>query len=303
MRNIIPCTAGRIALLEPSMIQSIVEQKAYQRGHEYFKESRVRLLEADETDIAATVRGNSGVYEQTVRLREGNLVTVCSCTLIEQPMCRHCVAVLLEYHRWSSQRGRRDTSPPRDLRTERNDKDLRHREASNNHKPAVTIDQDMRLSDVIAFVEWAQPAMRSLARNQSLPEAPHLGSGIIAEWVRTIGDLHQKQREHEDVTQALHADLAQRDLQVEELRQQLKASEQEVNASNQACRRLEEEVASYQAVIGKLRDLTKSIGRFDAGVKTVAGDLSKSQGQLEQLAQSFREVSQSLQDLAKTRAS
>lgn len=304
MRNSIPCTAGRIALLEPPMIQSIVEQKAYQRGHEYFKESRVRLLEADDTDIAATVRGNSGVYEQTIRLRDGNLVTACSCSLIEQPMCRHCVAVLLEYQRWAAQRGRRDARDPRDVRDPReHPTEPKPSAPKANGKATSPGQQDVRLSEVIAFVDWAQPAMRSLANEETLPEAPPLPSGMVAEWVQTIITLDRRRREHEDVHQALHADLAQRDQQLQQLRQQLKVGQDELGVARDTTKRLEQDVANYQGVIAKLTDLSKSLGRFDVDVKAVAGDLSKSQGQLEVLAQSFREASAALQNLANQRPS
>lgn len=286
------------------MIQAIVEQKAFQRGHEYFKESRVRLLEADDTDIAATVRGNSGVYEQTIRLREGSLVTACSCSLIEQPMCRHCVAVLLEYHRWSSQRARRDTGAVREARGGRElreTKDVRAKDVTSNGKTAGSQEQDVRLSEVIAFVQWAQPAMRSLSQNDPLPDSPCLPDGMVAEWVQTICDLHARQREHEAVQQDLHADLAQRDLQLQELHEQLKAAQAGLAEARQTNQRLERDIASYEHVMAKLNELSQSMARFDGDIQTIAGDMGKSQHHLEGLAHSFREVFLVLQDLAKSR--
>ena len=302
MRNTIPCTAGRIALLEPSMIQAIVEQKAFQRGHEYFKESRVRLLEADDTDIAATVRGNSGIYEQTIRLREGTLVTACSCSLIEQPMCRHCVAVLLEYHRWSSQRTRRDAGTVRESRNGlREGKEIRPTDAGSNGKSTASQEQDVRLSEVIAFVQWAQPAMRSLSQNAPLPDSPRLPDGMVADWVQTICALHARQREHEAVQQDLHADLAQRDVQLQELREQLKTAQAGLAEARQTNQGLERDVAKYQGVMTKLKELSESIARFDGDMKTVAGDLGKSHHQFEGLVRSFHEVSLALQNIAKPR--
>ncbi len=286
------------------MIQSIVEQKAFQRGNEYFRENRVRLLEANETDIAATVRGNSGVYEQTLRLREGNLVTVCSCSLIEQPMCRHCVAVLLEYNRWSSQRSKRevrDVHGPREAHAGAH-AEPRAKEALPNGKSVAKPDSDVRLSEVIAFVEWAQPAMSALARNESLPEVPHMPSGTVSEWVQTIAMMDRRRREHEEVHQALHTDLAQRDLQLQQLRDQLKVGQGELGQARETCKKLEQEVAGYKTVLSKLADLSKSLGRFDTEIKSVAGDLSKGQGQLEHLSQSFRDVALALQELAKPRS-
>ncbi|MFO0774961.1 MAG: hypothetical protein U0172_09880 [Nitrospiraceae bacterium] len=331
MRNTIPCTAGQIGLLEPAMIESIVEAKAFQRGHEYFKAGRVRLLEANDRDVTATVRGNSGTYEQTVRLRDGNLVTACTCSLIEQPMCRHCVAVLLEFHRWAAQRGHRESAQS----TGRHAEHASHSSGGhgrpsqavpsygNGHgngngngagqaaPPAAAprasapsggaVDQDVRLSDVIAFVEWAQPAMRCLAQNQPLPEAPRLGAGVIGEWVQTVTNITRQHQQQDEVTQALHADLAQRDHQLEQLRQQLARAEADLRTSRESTDKLKHEVESYQSAFGKIGDLAKGIGRFSADIKGVTNDLSRGQSHLEQLAQSFQDVSQSLHTLAKSR--
>ncbi|MES4785734.1 MAG: hypothetical protein C4294_07860, partial [Nitrospiraceae bacterium] len=101
MRGKISCSAQRLNLLTPAMIQSVVESSAFKIAHQYFSESRVRIVEADESEISSVVIGNSGAYEQTIRLKEGALTTKCACPLNEQPLCRHAIAVLLEYHRWA----------------------------------------------------------------------------------------------------------------------------------------------------------------------------------------------------------
>ena len=100
MRNKIPCSADRLSLLDPPMIQGVVDRNAFHLGNQYLSENRVRIVEADEAQISSAVIGNSGLYEQTIRLKDGHLVSKCSCSLPEEPMCRHCIAVLLEYHRW-----------------------------------------------------------------------------------------------------------------------------------------------------------------------------------------------------------
>jgi uncharacterized Zn finger protein len=56
-------------------------------------ENRVRIVEADDAQISSAVIGNSGLYEQTIRLKDGHLISKCSCALPEEPMCRHCIAV------------------------------------------------------------------------------------------------------------------------------------------------------------------------------------------------------------------
>src|SRR6188472_2361772 len=104
MRNKIPCSAERLSLLDPPMIQSVVDRNAFHLGTQYLSENRVRIVEADDAQISSAVIGNSGLYEQTIRLKDGHLVSKCSCSLPEEPMCRHCIAALLEYHRWTQPR-------------------------------------------------------------------------------------------------------------------------------------------------------------------------------------------------------
>ncbi len=100
MRNKIPCSAERLGLLDPQMIQSVADANAFHIGRQYATEDRVRIVEADDSQVSSAVIGNSGLYEQTIRLKDGHLLSKCSCALPEEPMCRHCIAVLLEYHRW-----------------------------------------------------------------------------------------------------------------------------------------------------------------------------------------------------------
>ncbi len=100
MLNKMPCAADQLNLLEPTMIQSVVEASAFKLGSQYLAENRVRIEEADAVSITSVVTGYSGPYKQTMQLKDGTLITECSCDLTEQPLCRHCVAVLLAYHRW-----------------------------------------------------------------------------------------------------------------------------------------------------------------------------------------------------------
>ena len=92
MRNKIPCSAERLSLLDPPMIQGVVDRNAFHLGSQYLTENRVRIVEADDAQISSAVIGNSGLYEQTIRLKDGHLVSKCSCSLPEEPMCRHCIA-------------------------------------------------------------------------------------------------------------------------------------------------------------------------------------------------------------------
>src|SRR5512145_1952718 len=110
MRNKIPCSAERLSLLDTPMIQAVVDRNAFHLGTQYLSENRVRIVEANEAQITSAVVGNSGLYEQNIRLKDGHLVSKCSCALPEEPMCRHCIAVLLEYQRWAQPRQPRNAN-------------------------------------------------------------------------------------------------------------------------------------------------------------------------------------------------
>lgn len=97
MQSKIACTAGKLSLLQPDMIQQIVAGVAYQTGSQYAAENRVRLLTSDEAHITASVTGNYWMHEQDIKLKDGFLVSRCSCRVEEQPLCRHGIAALLAY--------------------------------------------------------------------------------------------------------------------------------------------------------------------------------------------------------------
>ncbi len=104
MLNKMPCAADNLNLLEPTMIQSVVEASAFKLGSEYLAEDRVRIAVADAVLITSVVIGASGLHKQTMHLKDGTLITQCSCTSTAQPLCRHCVAVLLAYHQLETRR-------------------------------------------------------------------------------------------------------------------------------------------------------------------------------------------------------
>lgn len=97
MQSKIACSAGKLSLLQPDMIQQIVAGVAYQTGAQYAAENRVRLMSSDEAHISASVTGNFWMHEQDIKLKDGWLVSNCSCRVEEQPLCRHGIAALLAY--------------------------------------------------------------------------------------------------------------------------------------------------------------------------------------------------------------
>jgi hypothetical protein len=98
MQSRISCSAGKLSLLNPEMIEQIVAEVAFKTGTQYAAESRVRLTTSDEGHIVSSVTGNYWMHEQDIRLKDGYLVTNCSCRVEEQPICRHSIAALLAYH-------------------------------------------------------------------------------------------------------------------------------------------------------------------------------------------------------------
>ncbi|HEX6532270.1 MAG TPA: hypothetical protein VF019_06555 [Nitrospira sp.] len=290
MRNKIPCSAERLSLLDPPMIQSVVDRNAFHLGTQYLSENRVRIVEADEAQISSAVIGNSGLYEQTIRLKEGHLVSKCSCSLPEEPMCRHCIAVMLEYHRWVQPRAKKAKAaapvPP---------------ETTAPSKPTVlsSVSADLKLSEVLAFIEWLQPAMKALEKGQPLPDASRL-SGDLAAWIQVIGNLEERRRESEEIQLTLESEQREREAYVQRMTQQLQASMAEVKAAQTQLQQFQQEVATYQDMFTKVAEIASEVGGYDSQLKTIAGELISKGTQLDKVATSFREVAAALKTITKS---
>lgn len=295
MRNKIPCSAERLSLLDPPMIQSVVDRSAFHIGNQYLSENRVRIVEADESQISSAVIGNSGLYEQTIRLKDGHLISKCSCSLPEEPMCRHCIAVLLEYHRWAQPRT--TSKPPKAPAPSAS----AAAPAANGASAATafsTGSPDLKLSEMIAFVEWVQPAMKAIERGQQLPDSPRLG-GEVGAWIHAIQNLEARRRESEEVQVNLESEMRDREAFVTRMTQQLQASMTELKVSQTSCQQLQQELTSYRDMLGKLAEIASEVGGYDSQLKSVAGELLAKGTQLDKLAGSFREVATALRTLAK----
>ena len=204
MKGKIACSATRLGLLEPAMVQSVVEANAFQIGKQYSSDNRVRITEANDLHLTSAVMGNSGLYEQTIQLKDGFLDARCTCTLSEQPLCRHGVAALLEYHRWSKPRPTR-----KEPEFKKNHESQTASIADLNVLPASS--PDLKLSELTVFIEWMQLAVRSIERGQSVPAQPSSGSGEISSWIRAIRHLDDRRREGEEIQVGLEADLRNRE--------------------------------------------------------------------------------------------
>ncbi len=288
MRNKIPCSAERLSLLDPPMIQGVVDRNAFHLGTQYLSENRVRIVEADEAHISSAVIGNSGLYEQTIRLKDGHLVSKCSCSLPEEPMCRHCIAVLLEYHRWVQPRQKKPRPAPGVAA-----------EFSNGKAPVLSTFSDLKLSEVLAFIEWFQPAVKALEKGVPLPDASRL-TGDVAAWTQIIRNLDERRRESEEIQLTLESEQRERDAYVQRMTQQLQASMTEVKAAQAQLHHIQQEMASHQDMFAKVAEIASEVGGYDSQIKTIAGELINKGTQLDKLATSFREVATALKTLTKS---
>lgn len=297
MRNKIPCSAERLSLLDPPMIQSVVDRSAFHIGNQYLAENRVRIVEADEAQISSAVIGNSGLYEQTIRLKDGHLVSKCSCSLPEEPMCRHCIAVLLEYHRWAQPRSAakkpKPSASPSPTATPSTNGNGNVTAAS-----ASISSTDLKLSEMMAFVEWLQLAMKFLEEGQPLPESPKL-DGEVGAWIHAIYNLEERRRESEEVQVKLESEVRDREAYLGRLTQQLQASMTELKTSQAACQQLQQELTVYRDMLARVTEMASEVGGYDSQLKTVAGELLSKGTQLDKLAGSFREVATALKAITK----
>ncbi|MFO0705351.1 MAG: hypothetical protein U0412_00720 [Nitrospira sp.] len=299
MRNKIPCSADRLGLLDPQMIQAVVETSAFQIGHQYLTENRVRIVEADDAQISSAVIGNSGLYEQTIRLKDGHLVSKCSCSLPEEPICRHCIAVLLEYHRWSQPRqSRKAKEAPREAKPTPQPESTT---TNGDGKPSMgqSASTDIKLSEVMLFVEWVQPAMKAIEKLQPMPQPPPLPSGEVASWIQTIRNLEDRRRDSEEVQLKLEGEMRDREAYVGRLTQQLQTSIAEAKAAQAASQDLQRELSSYKNMLAKIAELSGEISRYDGQIKSVAQEFLNKGNQLDRLAGSFKEVAEALKSITK----
>ena len=298
MRNKIPCSAERLSLLDPSMIQAVVDRNAFHIGNQYLSENRVRIVEADDAQISSAVIGNSGLYEQTIRLKDGHLISKCSCALPEEPMCRHCIAVLLEYHRWAKPRnGQQKKAKPSAA--------PQPGPASPNRDsapaPSAASTTDLKLGEVMAFIEWLRPAIKALERGQPLPDSPKPG-GDLAPWIQAIRNLEERRRESEEARMNLESDMRDREAYVGRLTQQVQASLEEIKAGQASSQHLQQELTTCKEILAKVSEIASEVGSYDSQLKSIASEVMSKGTQLDKLAQSFKEVSTALKALTKTSA-
>lgn len=295
MQNKIPCTAERLGLLDPQMIRAISNGSAFQIARKYFTEGRIRIVEADDARITSTLIGNSGLYEQMIHLKDGHLISRCSCTLPEAPMCRHCIAVLLEYYRCAQPRQSQPSSV---------------QEASNTPPPASPsvngktsspqwCAADLKLSDVMRFMEWLQPATKAIQTQGPLPDPPALNSNEVSVWIRTIRSLAESRRESEQVSTRLKAEIRDRETHVQRLTQELQISMDERKAAQVTRDELRLKIASHEETLAKVEELATELATYEEQMRVAGSERLQERSQFEKLAGAVKETVQALKAAVK----
>lgn len=248
MRNRISCSAHELNQLDADMLQSVVGGTVFEEGNQYFSAQRVKILDADRTQITAEVHGVYGVYAQTIKLRAGTLSTRCSCPSTEQPFCRHCVAVLLhQFHNGSSlkpsaKEAHKDPAPPSDPRVR----------AGAPYAEESAGAGDLNFWEAILFIDWVQKAVGLLGKEATLPPVPDSLGGVAREWVGVVEHLNSQCLEgEEDRIDALRS-LQSAESMVDNLTKKLDDLKVQAEAAQQNCRVLEKKVKQLQDSLAEL---------------------------------------------------
>lgn len=288
-RNQIPCTAQRLSQLRPEMVQAVVPGSAYAVGHRYFSERRVRIVQADEAKITSEVAGASGLYRQTIRLTDGTLMARCSCPSSEAPLCRHCVAVLLEYIRLlpdpvqgSSQKMAAQDDPA-------------------SGRTAAPSALGVRLREITIFLEWLQPAMNALKAGGALPATPALEPGEALEGVQTLQTLEERMRHGDETIAALRRELSAKEEHLLRLAHDLESAHDQVKELQAVCEELKLDVDRQQAEVSRLVEIEQERDRLADLIKEMTSDLVKRVGDLDRLVAERERVSGEKQGLPNAR--
>ncbi|MCP9440229.1 MAG: hypothetical protein NNA20_08605 [Nitrospira sp.] len=293
MRYKIACSAERLGLLDPQMIESVVAANAFQIGRQYVAENRVRIVDANDTQISAAVIGHSGLYEQTIKLKDDHLVSKCSCTLSEEPMCRHCIAALLEYHRWTQPRQSQKGKASRPSAT---DADPANTPSA---PPPSSMVPDVKLTDIMQFVAWLGPTFKAIESESAIPSPPHLEPGTVSTWIATITNLELRRRENQQALRDLQAEMRDREAYLDRLSQQLQTSIAEAKAAQVALHALQREATRYQTTLAQAAGLVEEVKGQETEIRTAARDLLEKATHLDTLTTSFHELTELLEQTLK----
>lgn len=249
MRNRISCSAQELNQLDAAMLQSVVGGTVFEEGNQYFLAQRVKILDADGTQIMAEVNAAYGVYAQTIKLRAGILSTRCSCPSTEQPFCRHCVAVLLhQFHNGSSLKPSAKAAhkvpapPPSDPRVR----------AAVPYAEESEGAGDLNFWEAILFIDWVQKAVGLLGKEATLPPVPDSLGGVAREWVSMVERLNSQCLESEEDRSDALRNLQSAEGTIDVLTKKLDVLKVEAEVAQQNCSVLEKKVKQLQDSLAEL---------------------------------------------------
>jgi DNA repair ATPase RecN len=210
-------------------------------------------------------------------------------------MCRHCIAVLLEYHRWTQPKNGQQRKMKPSAAAQPTQAPPNRNGAS---APSSAPTADLKMGEVMGFIEWLQPAIKALERGQPLPDSPKL-AGDLASWIQAIRNQEERRRESEEIQINLESDRRDREAYVGRLTQQVQTSMEEIKAAQARSQQLQQELTACKEILTKVSEVTAELESYDNQLTSIAGEVMSKGSQLDTLAQSFREASTALKELAK----
>jgi hypothetical protein len=272
MLNKISCSAATLEQLTPTSIRSVVNAETYDLGSQYFSENRVQLLSADNGSILSQVKGLHATYKQSISLEHGKLATSCSCSSKEQPFCRHCTAVLLQWH-----------SQGRTAKTKPVEKEVEVK----SQTPDSALALSATLREFCSFIEWLNLASADLQLGKPLPAAPSLDSPELLRCFKVIHELQGRMIRSDETCSALEDELAAREKQMEQLTLQLQSA---VAESKETRTTAEEIQRDLQRTRKRLSAIEGSQGQLGTKLVGLADAMSSKGLELNQLAAAIKEL-------------
>ncbi len=299
-RNQIPCTAQRLSQLQPEMVQAVVPMSAYAIGHKYCNERRARIVQADETSITAEVKGERGRYQQTIRLTDGTLMAHCTCPSTEAPLCRHCVAALLEYIRLSPDavQGFSQKTAPQDGGLEQPVAEAEPAPMQNgpaSGRTAASSVLGVQLREVTVFIDWLQAAVNALKTGGTLPATPALDPGEALEGVRALQKLEGRAQQGEETCVALRKELSAKEQHLLRLAHDLESANDQIKKLQAACEELKLDVERQKVTVSRLVEIEQERDKLTDQIKEMTNELVKRTGDLDRLAAEWKRVSEERQ--------
>ncbi len=293
MRNKIVCSAKKLSQLEPNMVHSVVGGHVFKLGKQYLSESRVRVIDSTESQINSEVAGTYGVYSQNIKLKSGTLSTKCSCPATEQPFCRHCVAVLLEFY--NSYVSQMPVEEPAEAAQEITT--IEPVAEQPPPPPSGGSSVDLKFHEVGIFIDWVQATVHALAHGNSLPPLPELGPGQVRNWAEAIQDLRDQCQRSDDSRRKIEIELKSCEKNIVSLTQDLEGMTQEAKEAKVAGTALQRELEDSREMLDNYAEVAKERDRYVDQLNSMRGELLRRGAELDGLVASLKQFSAGLQEV------